>query len=398
VSPPHSDHSHVQIFTRPFFLSFNFASSRSISWTEDPILRDYHFCNTFRVLDKGCQYLIKEVIEKGPQTPDEVVFRVILFDLFTKIETWELLKSSVGPLSWKTYNRDRYAKVLRRAKNDGITLYTRAFIKPAPKFSSPDNFMNHLYFLEHLMDNLFPSRLLGAKYMDDVYEYLIGFPSMGPFTAYQLMLGLSYTNVLNFHANDFAVAGPGSVSGANKLFGEANMKKGRALDPRFDEEVMRYMAENQEYHFKRLGLNFSGLGPQKLLMSIVDIEHMLCEVDKYSREAHKQLKGKRKNLDRRYKPSAMKGISDRPAVIPKAWSNRARREPRIRPERELCNDKRYQVDRIMDHCDEERGRFYLVRWVGYGPEDDSWEWESSLMDDAPVVVREYHQKLLQEAQ
>lgn len=321
-----------------------------------------------------------------------------MFDLFTKIETWELLKSSVGPLTWKTYDRDRYADVLGRAKNDGVTLYTSAFIKPAPKFRSPDNFMNHLYFLEALMTELLPSRLLGAKYMDDIYEYLISFPSMGPFTAYQLMLGLSYTNVFNFHPNDFAMAGPGSISGGNKLFGELNMKKGRAANPRFDEEVMRYMAENQDYHFKRLGLNFSGLGPKKLPMSLVDVEHMLCEVDKYCREAHKHLKGKRTNLDRRYKPSGEKGISDRPAVIPKAWSNPARREPRIRPDRKLKVEKRYEIDRITDHLDEPRGRFYRIHWVGYPDSEDSWEWKSSLLDDAPAVVREYEAKLLQEAQ
>lgn len=56
-------------------------------WTEDSILQSYFFCNTFRVLDKLSQYIIREVIEKGPQNPEEIAFRIILFNSFTKIET-----------------------------------------------------------------------------------------------------------------------------------------------------------------------------------------------------------------------------------------------------------------------------------------------------------------------
>jgi hypothetical protein len=329
------------------------------------------------------------VVEKGSQDPVEVVFRVILFNLFTKIETWELLDGTLGPLTWKKYNRDKYRAVLAKASAEGMTLYTGAFIKPAPHFGFAQNFANHLCFLECLMENQIAGRLIIAPYLADVYEHLISFPSMGPFSTYQLMLGLSYTNVLNFHENDFVISGPGSISGLNKIFGKSGMQEGRSCVPEFDAEVMRYMAETQNYHFQRLGLEFSGLGPKQLPMGVADIEHTLCEVDKYCRVAHPKLKGKRVNLHRTFTPSETRTLASGAAIIPKAWSHPARRVSRIRPNKVLVVDKRYVVSHISDHRDGPDGRQFRVYWEGYPASDATWEFESSLKDDAPEAISDY---------
>ena len=319
----------------------------------------------------------------------EVVFRVVLFNLFTKIETWELLVKNLGPLTWKKYSRSRYIKVLSAAANGGKTLYTGAFIKPAPRFGYAENFRNHLCLLEVLMENDFPGKLLCAPYMADVFEYLVSFPSMGEFSAYQLMLSLSYTNVLNFHRNDFVITGPGSMSGLKKLFGRS--MDGHSHDPSFAIEVMRYLADTQKQHFKRLGLAFSGLGPNKLPMDVSDIEHTLCEVDKYCRIAHPQLKGKRTNITRSFAPS-MHGSLPR-LILPSAWSHPSRNTPRIRPDKKLVIDKRYTIDAIKDHKIGPNGMLYLVYWVGYSAEDATWEPEDLILADAPIALHEYKAKI-----
>ena len=319
----------------------------------------------------------------------EVVFRVVLFNLFTKIETWEILIENLGPLTWAKYNRNSYLKVLSAAVNDGMTLYTGAFIKPAPRFGFAENFRNHLYFLEMLMENDFPSKLLGAPYMADVFEYLISFPSMGEFSAYQLMLSLSYTNVLNFHRNDFVITGPGSISGLNKLFGSS--MNARSHDSGFAIEVMQYLTNTQDQHFKRLGLAFSGLGPEKLPMDVSDVEHTLCEVDKYCRLRHPQLKGKRTNITRSFEPSKL-GSLPKP-VLPQAWFHPSRDTPRIRPDKKLVIEKRYLIDAIKAHKDSPTGTRYLVYWVGYSVEDATWEPEELILTDAPLALSEYKAKI-----
>ena len=358
----------------------------SCRWTDDPILQKFHFCNTFRVLDKVSQYIIREVIEKGSQEPQELVFRITLFNLFTKIETWELLTRELGPLTWPRYNRNDYQRVLNRAKKEGMTLYTGAFQKPAPHFNFSEAHMNHLCLLEMLMENDLAGRLLNAKYMADVYEYLISFPSMGAFSTYQLMLNLSYSDVLNFSNMDFVVPGPGASSGLSKMFGHS-MKRAKGAVPDIEEAIIRWLAKHQNAHFKRLGLEFSGLGPYHLPMDLADIEHLLCEVDKYSRVAHPELKGKRTELRGLFKPSP--AIYPAKPNLPKSWSNPGRRMVQIRPGGPPVVEKRYVVSRIGAHRDGQNGMEYKVFWSGYCDSEATWEPEESLKADAPVAVEEY---------
>ena len=47
-------------------------------WTEDKILQEYKFCNSYRASDRVSQYLIKNVIYNGKKYSDEdMIFRII---------------------------------------------------------------------------------------------------------------------------------------------------------------------------------------------------------------------------------------------------------------------------------------------------------------------------------
>ncbi len=52
----------------------------------------------------------------------------------------------------------------------------------------------------------------------------------------------------------------------------------------------------------------------------------------------------------------------------------------------------YEVEAILGHCytsKKLRGRRqYLIRWKGYGPEDDTWE-SAGALRNAPDLKREY---------
>ena len=67
-------------------------------WTDDPILKQFRFTNAYRAADRVSQYLIRSVIYEPnlDQNPDEVFFRTILFKIFNKIETWEVLTEQLG--------------------------------------------------------------------------------------------------------------------------------------------------------------------------------------------------------------------------------------------------------------------------------------------------------------
>jgi hypothetical protein len=90
-------------------------------WTDNVVLGAYKFTNAYRASDRVSQYLIRHVIYRDdlPSSPREVFFRILLFKLFNKIETWQLLEESVGPVTFEDYGFVRYDEVLARALREG---------------------------------------------------------------------------------------------------------------------------------------------------------------------------------------------------------------------------------------------------------------------------------------
>ncbi|MBL8792479.1 MAG: hypothetical protein JNM56_01100, partial [Planctomycetia bacterium] len=112
---------------------FNRLDHRPPPWTQDPVLRTHKFTNAYRASDRASQYLIRSVIYRSdlPDDAAEVVFRILLFKLFNRIETWELLQKELGPLSYAGYSFRRYDQVLSRALTRGQRLYSAANIMPS---------------------------------------------------------------------------------------------------------------------------------------------------------------------------------------------------------------------------------------------------------------------------
>ena len=249
-------------------------------WTTNPILHQGRFCNVFRVLDTTCQYMIHYVIYTGSQDPVELVFRVVLFDTFTRKETWEYLIKEMGALTWANYKRRSYVKILRKAMASGISVYTGSFQKPSPynRYGMPEAFHNHLLALEALMEADLPGRLCGATSMEELYHWLRTFPGMGEFNTYQLLMNLTYTGLGKFmDADTFVVAGKGARAGLSLCFG-------RGLSKETELKIMQWMQRTQRRQLARLGLSCT-LGPPGTpyyRLQLCDIEHCLCEITKVS--------------------------------------------------------------------------------------------------------------------
>jgi hypothetical protein len=121
--------------------------------------------------------------------------------------------------------------------------------------------------------------------MQDAFEILKGFPSLGDFLAYQLLIDINYSPILNFSESEFVVPGPGAKGGISKCFldtaGLTNV------------EIIKLMTDRQEQEFERLGLSFKTLWGRRL--QLIDCQNIFCEVDKYARVKHPDIKG---NSDR----------------------------------------------------------------------------------------------------
>lgn len=265
-------------------------------WTTDPVLGSHRFTNAYRAADRVSQYLIRHVLYEGPQTSEEIFFRALLFKFFNRVGTWQALSDAVGPPSWSTFDFDRYAQVLDRLMARGEKVYSAAYIMPSPSFGSQRKHRNHLRLLEHMMLEGVPLRVERARSLQEVYETLRGYPSLGGFLAFQFTIDLNYSAMLDFSEMDFVVAGPGARNGIQKCFAD---KAGLT-----EADVIRAMADLAGAEFARQGLVFQDLWGRPL--QLVDCQNLFCEVDKYARVAHPEIQGSsgRTRIKQKFSPNS----------------------------------------------------------------------------------------------
>jgi len=276
---------------------FNRLEGRPPPWTNDPVLKVSKFTNAYRASDRVSQYLIRNVIYRDDLSDDpvELVFRVFLFKLFNRIETWELLQKIVGPIEYANYSFYRYDHVLSRAMARGQKIYSAAYIMPSGgTLGHERKHRNHLSLIERMIDSDLPARLHDAGSMQQAFMLIRGYPSIGNFLAYQYVTDINYSELTNFSEMEFVVPGPGSLDGIRKCFSST----GGLSDP----EVIRFMTDRQEVEFDRLGLDFKTLWGRRL--QHIDCQNLFCEVDKYARVMHPEVDGAsgRTRIKQKFRP------------------------------------------------------------------------------------------------
>ena len=262
-------------------------------WTKDEILQEFKFCNSYRVNDRVSQYLLKNVIYNGKKYTDaDMIFRIILFKLFNKESTWELLENEIGDITLSSFDFNKYSQILEKAINNGQKIYNDAYISCANKaFGYDRKHENHLALLEKMfLKDHIDTKIINSKNMEEAFNIIKSYPLIGNFMAYQLITDINYSNVVDFSEMEFTVAGPGSERGIKKCFiSTGGLSK---------EEIIKYMCKNQEKEFKRLGLDFKPIGNRSL--QLIDCQNIFCELDKYCRQAVPELKSNRTKIKKKY--------------------------------------------------------------------------------------------------
>jgi alpha-glutamyl/putrescinyl thymine pyrophosphorylase clade 1 len=265
-------------------------------WTNDPILAQQKFTSVYRAADRVSQYLIRDVIYRGSQHPDELMFRILLFKIFNRIETWELLKRQLGSLTWADYRFAAYNGILNQAMSSGERVYSAAYIIPNPSFGESRKHGNHLRLIEHAMTTGLPEGVASARDLREIYDRLVALPSLGPFLAYQYAIDVSYSPLTAAaQENQFVVAGPGALDGISKCFADTG-----GLTPA---EVIAWMNDTSDEHFSRLGERFEDLWGR--WPTLIDWQNVFCEVSKYTRLSHPHVRGLsgRTRIKQKFRPT-----------------------------------------------------------------------------------------------
>ncbi len=144
-----------------------------------------------------------------------------------------------------------------------------------------------------MQDNL-EAKISDVQSMRSLFLTLKSYPTIGDFLAYQYATDINYSEICHFDEMDFVYPGPGALDGIRKCFIDYGD---------FDEsELIRYVTERQEEEFSRLEIEFKDLWGRNL--QLIDCQNLFCEVDKYSRVAHPDIKGLsgRTRIKQKFKP------------------------------------------------------------------------------------------------
>lgn len=267
-------------------------------WTDDTILQTFKFCNVYRAADRVSQYMIKEVCyHQEACTAEDRLFQIVAFRTFSNIETWRSVRAFLGHYPTLDDLADgSFTAALEHTLSAKGGLYTGAFILCATDaYGQSRKHLNHVELFRHMfLGEGLGEQLLGTTSLKQVYDLLHEFPLMGDFMSYQTCIDLNYSDLLNFSENEFTQAGPGALRGIKKCFKDLGDYK--------PADVIKWMVDNQEREFSRLGLPFNGLWGHPL--HAIDCQGLFCETDKYCREAAPELASARKRIKARFSQSS----------------------------------------------------------------------------------------------
>jgi len=255
------------------------AAGQPKPWTKDPILQRYRFCNVYRELDTVTIWIRKHIREPYADHPNLWFMLCMARQVNWPDTLQEIMDAGVWPDGPKGYLWSRVRDVMLRRQARGEKLYTGAYMLNAHG-TAPDDPKDKAFFTTKLvLDSVWKAR----NAVREAFEYgsmqqahvaLLPFHGWGGFTAYEVVCDARYTRYGQSvpwlqDARAWAHAGPGAKRGLNRLLGnpaKAPMRDAEAL------VWMRYLLGDIRLHWKH-----------KPELEMREIEHSLCEFDKYER-------------------------------------------------------------------------------------------------------------------
>jgi len=241
-------------------------SGQPAPWTDDPILRAYRFCNVRREDDAVTQHVGRTW--RDPYRDDPLLYFAMAVARFVNLpDTMDELGYPVP------FDRDHFKAVLDARMQRGEPAFGPAYVIPNGGSSKPkvDYVADDiLYRLWRARDYMSPGRgSTLAAYCARQAE----FNGVGSFMAAQIVADLKYVEPLRSASDwmSFAISGPGSRRGLNRIMG-------RPADAAWTEPAWRTAFGQFEAairpELERIGL--SDLHCQ-------DLQNCLCEIDKFLR-------------------------------------------------------------------------------------------------------------------
>ncbi len=232
-------------------------------WTEDKILQTYSFCNVFRELDTVTIWIRenwKEPYADHPNLPFAMA-------VARQINWPETLQEIGFPEDW---NPDRVKNIMQDRMDRGEKVYTGAYMLTGTLGGTKveqtiDKILTPLY---ENQPEIHPDSL------QKTWSEYLPYAGFSGFMAYEVVTDLRHTKYLG-NARDiytWANPGPGAKRGLNRINGrELTWSPNREPD-RWNREMKDLLDRSPGYLQGHIDV-----------LEMRDIEHCLCEFDKYER-------------------------------------------------------------------------------------------------------------------
>lgn len=243
------------------------ANGKPKPWTKDPILQKYKFCNVYRELDTVTEWVATHYREPLHGNPD------LWFGMaVARWVNWPATLYQIGvPVPW---NKKKFLNVMRNRANKGEKVWTGAYM-----IGTQGNAMDKsLFIAEGVLEPLWLQRKYLRPRADDTLDSfaqrIISVKNQGRFMVGQIVADAKYEpdsilrNALDW--NTFAVSGPGSRRGLNRVVGR--------------DKNLHWKEADWHARLMELRVEVNGKLPKHMeRLHAQDLQNCLCEFDKYER-------------------------------------------------------------------------------------------------------------------
>ena len=235
---------------------------KSPPWTNDPILQRYRFTNVFRELDATTVWFA-ENLRDPLRNSIEVLPATVVFRWFNRISTGEVIKQNKNYL-FPNKLRKAIAKLPPPYVTGAYMIYTTALHAPTKQEGV-------LQAIEIWYEAHEDWRKFKCDSLQETCSWVKSF-CLGDFMAYEIACDLRYTRLLEKAVDKMSWTnfGPGSSRGIERVFGRGGDKLNAAR------ELLR-LSQQEKYWPQRGG------GIVWPAWEMREVEHTLCEFDKYER-------------------------------------------------------------------------------------------------------------------
>lgn len=246
-------------------------------WTADPIFKTWSFCNVYRELDTVTQW-INEYIRK-PQADNPYLW--FWLAAARQINWPPTLSALIAGSCFPTKERPKFLNegarnIMNERRAAGLKVYTGAYMLTAHGDDGSGRSDKAHFTCNIVLKNIWEDRAklepLMSGSLEGVVEALRPYNGWGYFTAYEVACDLRYTRYLESAPDimTWANPGPGAARGINRLLcRDYNLSMPRNDQINAMRDLLGSISTVWPNHWPKLEMR--------------EIEHSLCEFDKYER-------------------------------------------------------------------------------------------------------------------